>query len=273
MTQPITSDQPIGRGSRGTGKRGRLALVVVSLAAFALCGGSIALMMQRIIAFHEASPRHFFRFQQLSERQFTYAGRPVTVADDPPTGQAEAVVVTYGDETLRLRRTIPTGRDGMPGLIEHMDWLRIMRFADASGMTDEQFVQRLGTPELPDRLVVVTRSTRPGANPESWGKVWKRDWVFDFYEFKTEGGFEYQRLRYPTATRMKEPKPGELHENTWQFQAAMHLMPQAGNAGPTRNFRQDALAAVGWTLPLSMFAGLVGVVALFFAAAPARRSV
>ena len=229
-------------------------------------------MVNRIVAFHRDHPRVFYMFNRIDTREFKYAGRPVTIADEPEKGPADAVIVHYGDQTLRIRRTLPPGIDGLPGLQEHNDWLRVMRFADASGMSDEQFQQRLGTPELPDRLTFVTRSSRPGANPESWGKVWKRDWSFDFYELKPDGTIEHERLRYPSATGMKEAKPGELHENTWQFQAAMYLMPQGGNAGPTRNFRNDALAAAGWTLPVSMFTGLTSVMALFFAAAPRKRT-
>lgn len=253
-------------------RRTRLLLGTVALASLILCVACLGIMVKRIVAFHEQSPRVFYKFNRLEVREFKYAGRPVTITDEPETGPADAVIVRYGDQTLRIRRTLPPGIDGLPGLQEHNDWLRVMRFADASGMSDQDFHQRLGSPELPDRLAFVTRSSRPGANPESWGKVWKRDWSFDFYELKPDGTIEHERLRYPTATRMKEPKPGELHENTWQFQAAMYLMPQGGNAGPTRNFRNDGLAAAGWTLPASMFTGLASVMALFFAVAPRKRT-
>lgn len=253
-------------------RRTRLLLGTVALASLILCLACLGIMVKRIVAFHEQSPRVFFKFNRVEAREFNYAGRPVAITDEPETGPADAVIVRYGDQTLRIRRTLPPGIDGLPGLQEHNDWLRVMRFADASGMSDEDFHQRLGSPELPDRLAFVTRSSRPGANPESWGKVWKRDWSFDFYELKPDGTIEHERLRYPTATRMREPKPGELHENTWQFQAAMYLMPQGGNAGPTRNFRNDGLAAAGWTLPASMFAGLASVMALFFAVAPRKRT-
>lgn len=251
--------------------RPRLLLGALALAGILVCMACLGIMVKRIVAFHEQNPRVFYQFKQIDLREFNYAGRPITITDEPEKGSAEAVIVHYGDQTLRIRRTLPPGVDGLPGLQEHVDWLRVMRFADASGMSQEEFQRRLGSAELPDRLVFITRSSRPGANPESWGKVWKRDWSFDFYELKPDGTIEHDRLRYPTAMRMKEPKPGELHENTWQFQAAMYLMPQGGNAGPTRNFRNDALAAAGWTLPASMFSGLTGVIAIIFALAPVRR--
>lgn len=253
--------------------RTRLQLGALALATLVLCLACLGIMVNRIVAFHRENPRVFYQFNRIDVREFNYADRSVTITDEPETGPADAVLVRYGDQTLRIRRTLPPGIDGLPGLQEHADWLRVMRFADASGISDEEFHKRLGTSELPDRLAIITRSSRPGANPESWGKVWKRDWSFDLYELKADGTIEHERLRYPTATRMKEPKPGELHENTWQYQAAMYLMPQGGNAGPTRNFRNDALAAAGWTLPVSMFTGLTCVIAIFFAAAPRRRTV
>lgn len=258
--------------STSSDRRTRLILGALALASLVACLACLGIMVTRIVAFHRESPRVFYMFNRIDVREFVYADRPVTLTDQPESGPADAVLVRFGDEILRIRRTLPPGIDGLPGLQEHNDWLRVMRFADASGMSDEEFQQRLGSGDLQDRLAIVTRSSRPGANPESWGKVWKRDWSFDFYELKADGTIEHQRLRYPTATRMKEPKPGELHENTWQFQAAMYLMPQGGNAGPTRNFRNDGLAAAGWTLPASMFTGLIFVGTFFFTVAPRRRN-
>lgn len=266
-TSPLSkpNQQPILAHKQRTFRR---LLGIVSAVSFILCIACVGFLMQRIIAFHDASPRHFFRFQPVNDRTFIYANRPVTFQDEHETGQADTVIVTYGDQTLRIRRTIAAARDGLPGLLDHADWLRVMRFADASGMTDNEFVKRLGTPELPDRLLIMTRSSRPGAEPETWGLVWKRDWIFDFYELQPDGSFTHGRLKHPTAYRMKEPKPGELRENTWQYQAAMNLMPRSG---PTKNFRLDALGAASWTLPASMFAGLLGVVSLFFAIAPGTK--
>jgi hypothetical protein len=206
--------------------RTRLQLGALALASLILCLACLGIMVNRIVAFHRENPRVFYQFNRIDAREFNYADRPVTITDEPETGPADAVLVRFGDQTLRIRRTLPPGIDGLPGLQEHADWLRVMRFADASGISDEEFHKRLGTSELPDRLAIITRSSRPGANPESWGKVWKRDWSFDLYELKADGTIEHERLRYPTATRMKEPKPGELHENTWQFQQLPQRRPR-----------------------------------------------
>ncbi len=100
------------------------------------------------------------------------------------------------------------------------------------------------------------------------------NWVFDFYELKPEGGFpSHEQLRYPTKSGTSKPVEGELHENTWEFQAALLLMPKGGvDVGPTHNFYGDALAAASWTLPLSAFSGLVAVLSFTFAVAANRRA-
>jgi hypothetical protein len=98
------------------------------------------------------------------------------------------------------------------------------------------------------------------------------NWAFDFYELMPQGGFYHEHLRYPTKTGAKKPVEGELHENTWEFQAALLLIPKGGaNIGPTRNFYGDALAAANWTLPAAAFSGLTAMLAVAFALAPRRK--
>jgi len=261
------------------GRRLAAILAAVGILGLAVSG---TLMARRVGAFHAASPRVVYAFQPVDERAFTYAGRPVTIEDEPaPPPSADGVasgspspylIVRYGDETLRLRVLIPR-RHELPGLKTHEDWMRLLRFAPITGMDMAEFERRLGAGELADRLVIATRAGPAGVDPATWGSVWKRDWVFDFYEFRPDGGFErHERLKYPTTRGVRAPKPGELHENTWQFQAALQLMPQAGSIGPTHNFFGNALAEAGWTLPVAAFSGLLGTVGLAFACAPRRRS-
>lgn len=260
-----------------------LLTAVASLAAMLLC---IYLMSQRIAKFHHDNPRDIYAFRQIEATDFKYAGRQVTFAleevdaqhaeKNRTLGNAGALILKYGDETERIRIEIPNidspGRDKLPGLKRHEDWLKVLRMANTNGESPESFLKKLDAGSIPDRLVIVTRIPFPGSDPATWGNVWKKDWQFDFRELMPNGTIKkYERLNYPTTRGVQEPKPGELHENTWQFQAALQLMPQAGQIGPTHNFFNNGIAAAGWTMPAAAFTGLLATVSLVFGLGPQKR--
>ncbi len=259
-----------------------LAIFAMSLAALAI---SLTLMTQRIDRFHHDNPREIFAFRELVTDQFTYAQVPVKFELETPTTDhaqqasdagSKFLILHFGDKQERIKVEIPNtqapGRDLLPGLKPYEDWLKVFRMARTNGQTPESFLAALDRGEVADRLVIVTRIPFPGSDPKTWGSVWKKDWQFDFRELMPFGTIaRYERLNYPTARGIKKPRPGELHENTWQFQAALQMMPQAGQIGPTHNFFNNGIAAAGWTLPLGAFSGLLATIAIVFAFAPARR--
>jgi hypothetical protein len=205
-------------------------------------------MAQRIADFHSEHRRNIFLFKEVDDRSFTYANRKVTLTDETDKAGVDYVNVAYGDETLRLRVTIP-GMKELPGLRPHMDWLRVVRFLPMQGGDAVDAVKASFNGENVDRLVIVTRTPPAGADPKTWGSVWRKDWVFDFYEFNPAGGFNREKLNYPTTRRSEPEKAGELAENSWQMQAALLLMPKG--MGPNYKPKNDALSAVGWTLPVA----------------------
>ncbi|MEM9373172.1 MAG: hypothetical protein AAGA55_05965, partial [Planctomycetota bacterium] len=112
----------------------------------------------------------------------------------------------------------------------------------------------------------------------------RRDrWLFDFYELSSDGGFVvHQPLRFPESGKsllrrqnnaklkgetIPEREPGELTERTWQYGAALKVMPRA----PAITFENQALRAAGWTLPVASTYVLGLVFGVFFGLAPARR--
>lgn len=252
--------------------RFRVKLLAVAgacaLATLALAG----LMVNRIADHYKKHPPQTFVFQPVDMRSFTFADKPVTLVDEDTDTDHPTLVVTYGDSVERLRVTIP-GNYKLPNLAPHTDWLRVLRFAKFEGPSIQELQAKMDRGEVSDRLAIVTRTPPPGADIATWGAAWKKDWVFDFYEFKPEGGFEHERLKYPTTSGVKKPKPGELRENTWQFQAAIQLMPTTPGIAPAHNFYGDALTEVSWLLPAAAFTGVVGTFALAFAFAPPKRLV
>jgi hypothetical protein len=250
-------------------ERSRAIAWTIALSGLAVLAASTVVMVQRVRRFHEENPRLIFAFQPVDARRFSFAGRDITLKDDKSDPERPKLIVHYGELELPLDVTIPSRYD-LPGLKSHENWLRVLRFAPRSGMTEEEFQAQIDAGK--DRLAIVTRTPPAGVDPATWGSVWKKNWVFDFYEFKPDGSIEHQTLRYPTARGLKKPKEGELHENTWEHQAALQLMPNAGQTGPTRNFYGDALAAAGITLPLAAFSGLMAAFGLAFALAPRKRT-
>ncbi|HYF15059.1 MAG TPA: hypothetical protein VD971_08330 [Phycisphaerales bacterium] len=249
----------------------RVTWLAVALASFGGAIGSGVLMAQRIRGFHDRNPREVFVFRRVMDRQFNYAGRPVRIEDDNGDPIAPAIVLRYGEGSERIPVTVP-GNAALPDLLPHENWLRVLRMASATRVRPREFLAKLDAGEIPDRLIVVARVPQPGADPSTWGDVWKHAWSFDFWELTPDGAIlKHERLKYPSARGLRQPRPGELHENTWQFQAALQTMPQAGAIGPTHNFFGNALAAAGWTLPASAFCGLGATLALAAAFAPERR--
>lgn len=243
----------------------QLSLILV-LAGLVLMVVSGIVMWQRVGAYYREHKRALYVFYPLDVRECTFAGKPVRLVDENVEG-VPYLDVHYGEETLRLVVAVP-GQYDLPGLAKHQDWMRLMRFVDGSGKDFRQTMDDLRAGKLQDRLLIATRSPRPGSDPSTWGEVWKHDWVFDFYEFKINGGFAHERLRYPTTRFGQRPKEGELRENTWQYQAALQLMPQDG---PTYRFTDTGIQASGWTLPGVALGGLmfiVGVVAALSVKSP-----
>jgi hypothetical protein len=252
-------------------EKGRKIAWTVAAVSLTVLVASSLIMAWRVAQFHKEHPVTTFAFMALDSREFTYGRpiKPVKVSDDRSDAANPKVIITYGDETLSLPVAVASRWD-LPGLKNYEDWLRVLRFSPRSGLTNEQFQEQLEAGK--DRLAVVTRTPAPGVDPNTWGDVWKNNWVFDFYEFQPQGGWIHERLRYPTTSGARKPKEGELQENTWEFQAALLLMPQAGGIGPTRNFYGDALAAASWTLPVAAFSGLAAAMGIAFALAPRRRT-
>lgn len=240
-------------------------IFIVSLLASLAFGWGIA---QRVREYNKTAERTVFAFDTRNDAQFTFAGRPVHITTDRTDSANEFLNVIYGDQTLRIRVAIP-GNQHLPGLIPHSDWMRLLRFAKLSGRTIEKYKQDLGSKDLPERLAIVTRVPRPGSDPNSWGQVWIKDWSFEFYEFNPDGGFITTKYRYPTHRRGQQPKPGELKDNTWEFQAAMQLMPQQARERLMGKY-PDGMSAMGIYLPAAGITGAIAIFAAAFMFAPRR---
>lgn len=261
-------------------KRSRKVAWTVAAVSFVAMLASIVDLAIHVHHYHQQFPPSRHYFESLNTREFTFAGHPATITDELDQDGRGEVIVQYGEDQLRLRVTIPNPYP-QPELQTHENWLRLLLFARAEGIGFDRLREKLRDGEIQERLVLVKRIPPQGWDERTFGQVRRRDWRFGFYEFLPEGGFRKQELKYPESERAyqrrvdrarregREPPPrdpDELKEGTWQFDAALMVMP-AGSA-PGRTFTRDALVSAGWSWPVAGFSFITFMIALGFAVAP-----
>lgn len=220
------------------------------------CGAMLASgyqMAQRIAAFHRDNPREIFAFQRVAYPTFEFAGRQVEFTDEDQNGEPY-VRVRYGDVVERLHVSIK-GQIKTHDLTEHDDWMRVVLFSSAMGQSIDKVHEDIRQKRVQPRLAIVTRTPSPGEPLAYAGRINTKAWVFDFYEFKTDGTIVHERLKFPTTKEHEAPKDGELRENTWEYQAALSVIPEG--ISPKPKFTNDGLKAAGWTLPATTCSTLV----------------
>jgi hypothetical protein len=245
----------------------RKTYVVIAMVSGLILAVSATALTSRLVSFYKANPTKHWIFQELDTRAFTYADRSVTLSDETDPAGTIFLNLTYGDNKLRLRVTIPHKQHknlAQHGLAAHRDWMRLVRFAEVSGIDADDAVELMKHGKITDRLALVTRTPRAGVDPSTWGEAWRKDWSFDFHEFLPEGGFASTKLHYPTNKRGEPAKPGELVEGTWEFDAALLTMPKSGI--PRQDFINTGFKAMGWTFPAACLSSVALAVSFVMAA-------
>lgn len=210
-----------------------------------------------------------------------------TVALSWRVGDAERVV--------GIPIAVPVALD-LPLMPRIEDWLRVMtivepRETDSLKTLYDDVTSGRRLDE--ERLVVAVRRPRAGHGAEryqvpdtlAWREAQRANWLFEFYELLPDGGIRTETLRFPdsnTKRMYQQAKaelsgvedaaaraPDELAERSWQYFAALRVMP-SGSA-PKQSFEDSALTAAPWSLPMVGFGGLVMAVAGAFIVAPRRR--
>lgn len=249
----------------------RQPLAIAAAASLVLLVVSVWSMAQRVDEYYRETDRRDYLFHPVDTREFIFSERPVKVADATTPGHGagdQTVIITYGDAELRLPATIAPGSPQLPDLKRHLDWLQVFRFAERGRVYVKEFDRQIKTGQIREHLVAIVRTPPAGSDHPAPGEILREEWAFDFYEFNPQGGFDHERLSFPRAR--KEPKPGQLVEGTWEFKAALLMMPKLG--APSPRFTGDALPAMGWTLPAAGVSGLVLTLSAALLLAPKRRA-
>lgn len=240
-------------------------------------------MAQRLDRYNREEGRELYIFQPLTAREFLWDGLPVGFTDDTDADGADVVVMRYGEQDFRLRSGLRSLPAEIPGLQRHESWMKVMRFIPRRGLSMDEVQGAIDAGTADERLVVVVRLQRPGVDQDSFGQVMRSDWRFQFVELLPGGGFEERVLVFPESERAfnrrvqaarrggrpaPERRADELKFGTWEFDAALHVMPKSGPPAP--QFGRGAMDALGWTLPVATVLFFVWVVALAMAFAPDR---
>jgi len=249
-------------------------------------------LFDRIGEFNAAHPHTMFYFQPVTATAFAYAGHDGTITETIDDDGGGTLTVTYADASLDLPVAIRKLDTGLTldniGLNAHADWFRLLRMIEGEpGRTFADVYAEVNEGDRPDRLIAVTRTPTPGDNegmlekkglfdPDikngdwGWGEVMRRQWVFDFYEFTPDGRIVHtDTLRFPEARYLDQPREGELRQGTWQWSAALYVMPKGST--PKYNFTDEALTRAGWPLGAVGVSTLALLTCLGFALAPQRK--
>lgn len=266
-------------------------LCIISIIAIVIAGVSLT---KRIGDYYKQVDHPLFAYIQVASSDFTFAGRDVSLREIVREDESQAIEVVFGDETLELDVVYPP-KHALPTLFDRQnEWFTMVFFADRSGMTLEEFENRIASDEIRPRLAIVTRTPfglDPVKDPRfdsigreqnmSTGEVHTDRFRFDFYEFQRDGTIDHEYKRFPesgkslmrrrvNAELRGEPEPqradDEIQEYTWQYGAALKVT----NRPPAITLEKQALLNAGWTLPVAAAGFLLLVVSFFFAIAPAR---
>jgi hypothetical protein len=231
--------------------------------------------------------------------------------DLPAKGGAASGFATLVLDYAGRQTTIPVKRPpvkDLPNLALYEEWVSVLAINEVTLDTpapqaDAHSVALAGT----DKLLIVVRKTPEGYDPESWGSVRRIEWVFDFYRLMPDGTVQAFERRWPRSDRSERrlqrmaaadpaSPPADLTDAgelaAWreevqrsrllaaippldqrgpEYFAALHVIPKLNV--PRYKFNDTAfdIKVLGWTLPVTMTALLVGSVSLVFAIAPTRR--
>lgn len=248
---------------------------------------SLTFLLQRVDQFN--IHKHFLRLhvEPTVSRFFQKGAFPLVSLQDrnDELGHAFLRLDFAGSVTMIPVKT-PPARD-LPNLAGYDEWCKVLAINEVELGPRGTSVAKPGT----EQLIIVNRRTPDGFDPDTWGSVRRNEWVFDFYDLKTDGTIALTTRRWPrsdysesnlkaAAESGKDPRAAALfafeplQERSVEYFAALHVIPKLNV--PRYKFTDTAfsLSVLGWTLPTSMLSALFGTLSLAFAtfSAPRPRS-
>lgn len=265
-----------------------ITLLLISLAGV---GVALPAMIARSRDYNQTLPTRF-HFQRQFARDFTFRGSPVSLKDSTDAEGRSQLTLTYGSatESFRVSRPVVQNFKDLSAFEERVTVLAFTPIEKGKVNADPYS-------DLDWRSVVVSRQTADGWDEETWGEVRVRDWVFAVYELQPNGTISKRLLQFPDRrgrlpaevdarraaakegkTLPDGPLPPEMvggvekiAERSWEWQACLFAVPKSQLS--RYRFQDDAIEAMGWSLPVMGVSILsaVGATAMIMAARTRRR--
>lgn len=180
---------------------------------------------------------------QFEEPAFDVNGMPFSVTRVPSFEDEEP-----GDDVvLRLAwrgqtHDFPMGEDEkplQPGLKKYGLWFGVMLLADGAA-TRPEFEDMWSDPDGPDvEFVAAARYYPSGMDPETFGKVFRTEWEYEFAHLRLDGpdedAIEVSRKTYEAVDALYLPgvytdeeyipTPEERERDLWQYYAMLYVTP------------------------------------------------
>lgn len=270
----------------------------ITIGAGALFCASIVPMAQRIAVYNAHAKIPTFHTEPLAGRTLRVDGFPVATLTDvaaesiPGAGSGSGTIrLVYGGKETLIPVKRPPALD-LPTLAGYDEWLKPLAIYPVVRNERGEQTRVPGS----ERFVIVVRQTPEGYDPETWGKVRRDEWLFDFYDLQRDGEVVHTTRRWPrksnygdpearlareaagkgvdearaaTAKRLLQFEP--LKERTAEYYMAMFVIPKL--SVPEYKFTDTAFSpkVLGWTLPSAMLGVLAFTGGLVFVIAPRRR--
>ncbi len=241
-------------------RRAALAAAFLSLAGVLVAGYE---MSRRVSAFNATRVR--FVFQAVAVREFTYAGLPATVRDEPDAEGRKHVVVRFADQERRIPVPAAASVDEREtSLARHSDWLRVLRFIPLTGSRPGDLDRLVDAGEIKDRLALIARrGVRETGDPLADLDTLRNRPVFLILEFQEDGTLAESNRWFNIADEPLGLPEDELRPGTWEYDAALSVRPMRGKPKP--RFSDNAVGAMGWTLPVGFLSILALALSMAFA--------
>jgi hypothetical protein len=246
-----------------------------------------------------ARQNHLVWFDKpISANNFKYRDEPVELASiaspsAPAPASAEPPSTTNtapASSALEIRyrgatHTVPIvdgQRDDprLPGLLRYEDWLRVLVVAEGA-RTEVLLTEAIERGEIQPRLVVVMRRPPEGFDPESWGRVRRKEFRYSFVHLlpppalAADGSpFEVIDRSFADLRKLGDRDyraANDLDGDYWMYAAMAHVTPPT-LMGSTKGPIQEAMRSMGWTWPASAtsIVGLAGGIAVLAVSGPRR---
>ncbi|MEM1424778.1 MAG: hypothetical protein AAGH64_12350 [Planctomycetota bacterium] len=158
-------------------------------------------------------------------------------AVEPENGDPEAALRVHWRGATHDFTLGPNIQPYEPGLKKYGLWFGVLLISDGAA-TEEEFERMWSTGGGPEPyFVVAARYPAEGYDPETWGKVRRKEWVYEFAKLNFEGDTPIETARKPYEQVDALLLPGkytderfiptaeERERDLWQYYAATYVTP------------------------------------------------